>query len=269
MTTEVKRSKTGKHYCTPACGRKAALKALVLSKDRARKDYELHSCRCAQCDGPIDFLRRSYKFCSHKCSAIFNNVLRNPPTEKQREKVSKTLKRKHLSGEIKLNRPLKKRIEVICPVCGSPFHILESDKRRGRKFCSKQCQYKGANFSNNGGYREHSGTSKRGWYKGIFCGSSWELAWVIFQLDHGLKFERNHEGFKYEFNGKTHKYYPDFRADGEYIEIKGYKKDDVDAKVSQFPADKKLKVMYKDDLKDIFDYVYSKYGKNLHELYGE
>ena len=39
-----------------------------------------------------------------------------------------------------------------------------------------------------GGKRHGSGRGKKGWYKGYYCDSTWELAWVIYQLDHGVKF---------------------------------------------------------------------------------
>ena len=34
-----------------------------------------------------------------------------------------------------------------------------------------------------GGIREGAGRSKSGWYKGYYCNSSYELAWVIYSLD--------------------------------------------------------------------------------------
>ena len=42
-----------------------------------------------------------------------------------------------------------------------------------------------------GGYRRGSGRGKKGWYKGYWCDSSWELAWVIYSLEHGVEFTRN------------------------------------------------------------------------------
>lgn len=46
---------------------------------------------------------------------------------------------------------------------------------------------------------------------------------MIYNLDHGIKFERCKEKFEYEFEGKKHNYYPDFKLeDGTYVEIKGY-----------------------------------------------
>ena len=44
---------------------------------------------------------------------------------------------------------------------------------------------------NNGGYRQGSGRGKKGWYKGFFCDSSWELAYVIYCLDHNIDIKRN------------------------------------------------------------------------------
>jgi hypothetical protein len=60
-------------------------------------------------------------------------------------------------------------------------------------------------------------------------------------------------------------YYPDFKIDDYYIEIKEYHSDQFDAKKSQFPS--KLIVLYKTDLQNIFNYVTYKYGKNFTYLY--
>ena len=46
---------------------------------------------------------------------------------------------------------------------------------------------------------------------------------MIYNLDHGIKFERCKEKFEYEFEGKKYNYYPDFKLEnGTYVEIKGY-----------------------------------------------
>jgi len=119
-----------------------------------------------------------------------------------------------------------------------------------------------------GGYRESSGRSKTGYYKGIYCGSTYELCWVIYNIDHRIDFER--------FPGKLEKdgitYYPDFLlSDGKTIvETKGYEK--------QESVDKKTKiaeslgyivnVLRKDDLQYAFDYVTKSYNtKKFYELY--
>jgi hypothetical protein len=44
-----------------------------------------------------------------------------------------------------------------------------------------------------GGYVKGSGRGKKGWYKGFFCDSSYELAYLIYCLDHQINIKRNTE----------------------------------------------------------------------------
>lgn len=116
-----------------------------------------------------------------------------------------------------------------------------------------------------GGYRLGSGRAKTGYYKGIYCGSTYELVWVIYQLDHNREFSR-FDGCV-EFEGK--KYFPDFLQNDKIIEIKGYEsKEKVDKKTEI--ANKNgydVIVLRKSDLIEEFDWVLTKYGKNLISLY--
>ena len=113
------------------------------------------------------------------------------------------------------------------------------------------------------------GKGKRGWYKGYYCQSSWELAFVIYCLDFGINLIRNIDGFKYLWNGCERTYFPDFYLTDEdtYIEIKGYYNLRSKEKINQFPADKKIKVYCKKEMKSILQYVINKYGKNYTDLY--
>ena len=110
-----------------------------------------------------------------------------------------------------------------------------------------------------GGYRKGSGRSKSGHYKGIYCGSTYELCWVIYNLDHNIEFIR-FPGLL-EKNGV--KYYPDFLlADGKTIvETKGYEaQESVDVKTAVAESlGYDVRVLRKDDLKYTFDYVKQKY----------
>jgi len=113
-----------------------------------------------------------------------------------------------------------------------------------------------------GGYREGSGRSKSGYYKGIYCGSTYELCWVIYNLDHRLEFTR-FPG-KLENNGVV--YFPDFLLSDNktIVETKGYE--------SQESVDKKTKVaeffgytvilLRKDDLQYAFEHVRKTYNTN-------
>lgn len=114
-----------------------------------------------------------------------------------------------------------------------------------------------------------SGRSKQGWYKGFYCRSSWELAYLIFCIDHKISIEPCRKSFKYMYDGKEHSYFPDFYHPENccYVEIKGYEDEKVKYKIEQFPENEKLIVLRKDDLADIFSYVETKYGEDYTELY--
>lgn len=121
-----------------------------------------------------------------------------------------------------------------------------------------------------GGYRQGSGRSKSGYYKGIYCGSTYELCWVIYNIDHNIEFTR--------FPGKLEKngviYYPDFLlADKKTIvETKGYEKQETVQQKTEVAESHGyiVCVLRKDDLKFVFDYVTKRYGTSkYYELYDD
>ena len=119
-----------------------------------------------------------------------------------------------------------------------------------------------------GGYRQGSGRSKSGYYKGIYCGSTYELCWVIYSIDTNVKFKRFEKKLT---DGKT-TYFPDFILDDNktIIELKGYELGDS-VKNKTLLAEKlgyKVIILRKEDLADVFEYVYQKFGtKKFHTLY--
>lgn len=115
-----------------------------------------------------------------------------------------------------------------------------------------------------GGYVQGSGRGKKGWYKGFFCDSSWELAYVVYCLDHNIDIKRNTEKRKYSWNGVVKNYIPDFIVQGVLTEIKGYKTEQWLAKLEANPD---VKVLYEKDLEPVLAYVKSKYGKDFISLY--
>lgn len=117
---------------------------------------------------------------------------------------------------------------------------------------------------NNGGYRRGSGRGKKGWYKGFFCDSSYELAYLIYCLDHNFNIKRNTEKRTYIWEGNLKNYIPDFIVEGKVVEIKGFKSEQWQAKLDANPD---ITVLYGSDLKDVFNYVNEKYGKNFINLY--
>lgn len=115
-----------------------------------------------------------------------------------------------------------------------------------------------------GGLRRGSGKGKKGWYKGIFCDSSWELAFVIWNLDNNKNINRCTERRKYIYNGEEHIYIPDFVIDNNLYEIKGYI---TKQWLAKHEYNKDIKVLYFEDIKPYLDYVISKYGEDFTKLY--
>ena len=114
-----------------------------------------------------------------------------------------------------------------------------------------------------GGRRIRSGRGKQGWYKGIYCDSSWELAFLVYYLDHNKNIKRCEERREYIFNNEKHIYIPDFVTDEGIIEIKGYKTQQWKIKLEQNPD---IKVLYEDDIKLYLEYAISTYGKKYWDV---
>lgn len=130
-----------------------------------------------------------------------------------------------------------------------------------KKLLSKIAKDKGC-----GGYRQGGGRGKHGWYKGVWCDSSWELAWVIYHLEHNISFIRNQTKFPYRFEGNHFTYTPDFRMpDESYVEIKGWSDAKTAEKIAQFPH--KLVVLKEKEIKPYISYVVGKYGRDFIRLY--
>lgn len=145
---------------------------------------------------------------------------------------------------------------------GKSFHTEETRRKISRKIRENP---------NSGGLRKGSGRGKSGWYKGNWCDSTWELAWVIYNIENLIEFRRNYDGFEYSYKGKIFKYYPDFIIGNEYYEIKGRRNyESLDeknkAKIDSF-NNGVLNVLYSGEMKPYLDYVISRYGKDFHTLY--
>lgn len=111
--------------------------------------------------------------------------------------------------------------------------------------------------------------ARNGYYKGIFCGSTWELAFLVYCIDHKIPIIRCKETFKYEYNEQSHSYLPDFYLTSakQYIEIKGknqfYNKEIINAKM-QAVVDIGLNYEIIDDSKitKYIDYCKDTYNTN-------
>lgn len=191
------------------------------------------------------------RFCSRSCSnkRIFNDSIKS--------KISESLKKSPI--RFQPNPIGKKKIyEFICCGCGEIGH--DRRYRKNRKY-HLDCWIKVS-----GGVRKGSSRGKCGWYKGFWCDSSYELAFLIYCMENEIKIERNKIGFEYYYKNKRHLFYPDFIVNDKYVEIKNFKSNLTDAKLKYFPYD--INVIYRDGIKKYLDYAIDKYGKNFINLYG-
>ena len=210
---------------------------------------------CKRCNKECCVKYGSGIFCSRQCA---NSRLRNSEVK---AKISAGVRNcsAYLEGRMNPNPKSEIRIKHFCSICKKTF--LRKPCWKG-KFCSLECSRKNPNM---GGYRPGSGRSKSGWYKGFYCGSTWELAFLIWCLEHQLPIERCTTSFSYKFEEKVRSYLPDFMINDIFIEIKGYNTSQTAAKIKQFPS--KLVVLYEEDLQHVFEYVKSIYGKDFVNLY--
>ena len=209
------------NYCSKTC----------LSNDR-KNGLDL---KCSNC-GKIFYRSKGdivsvNNFCSHSCSAIYNNKGRIMSDETKN----------------KIRKKLKKSYNKICPCCNKEFITSRKDKI----FCDKNCwknynklkkkndyikpkrkNYyikKDSDIENRGGYREKGGRCKQYEYINIYNEKMMlnkEEIIVAEYLDKlKLKWNRNKKGFKYfDLDNKIKKFYPDFYIKNYnfYIEYKGF-----------------------------------------------
>lgn len=109
-------------------------------------------------------------------------------------------------------------------------------------------------------------------YKDIVFDSSWELAFYVFYTDKGKIVERCNECFEYS----GHKYFPDFKMDSIFYEIKGnqffknrefidlYSHNDILAQAKwDCMMKNNIHILREKDCRIFLDYVKNTYGKDF------
>ena len=204
---------------------------------------------CERCGKIMTQKYGSGRFCSKQCANS------RKQTEITKNKISNRLKTNHsriipnkVIAEINYNNNPKN-----CVICGEkiPYEF------RNRKTCGKKCyikvlciQSEQRVINNGGNINPHPNKNcKCGTYRGIKCDSSYELAFVVYNIDLGKTVCRCTEKFPYYYNGKKHLYYPDFIVDDTIYEIKNYYNDLVEAKANSIPHNVKYKLLLKEDMK--------------------
>lgn len=119
-------------------------------------------------------------------------------------------------------------------------------------------------------FNKKHGNAHKGHYNGIFCDSSWELAFLVYYIEHNLYIKRCDLKFEYFWNNEKHLYFPDFITDEGIIEIKGRIDEKAKAKMNQYPS---IIIYGKDKMKPILQYIEEKYGsefwKHLYDEYSD
>jgi hypothetical protein len=263
-------------FCGVSCQNKYQKKGIPINKKSIEKmkitissSWKKFEVSCYKCNKLFQIEeyntekpKKDKYYCSKSCS---NSRLWS---EEKRKKLSETCKNSEkvkkanltIGNNARLKRGEQKKLlpSIYCLHCKN---IIENPKSGNRKY-HKECWLKCS-----GGIREGTSRGKSGIYKGYRCDSSYELAWVIYQIDHNIGFRRNHKGFDYDYLGKMRKFYPDFILDkGSYVEIKNYRSDITNSKIKYFPDS--IEILYKEDIKEkILPYIISVYGKNFIQMY--
>ncbi len=88
----------------------ASLKTHNEQKQKRIEEYNLNPTKCKNCGKSLDYEHRNYKFCSHNCSASFNNI-----------------------GVVRNGNPNKK-VDLYCKFCNAKL------TKNQKYFCSNKCQ---------------------------------------------------------------------------------------------------------------------------------
>lgn len=148
-------------------------------------------------------------------------------------------------------------------------------KRKSVETCLKKY-----GITNGGGSdMAHQKMHRKYTYNNLNFDSSWELYLYIFLTDNIIEFEYQPKiSFEYKVDNKIHKYFPDFKIENDYIEIKGDHFFENNTMVNPFKRDIETDRLYNEkyncmlnnnvtilkssDLTDIIKYVDDKYGNN-------
>ncbi len=211
---------------------------------------------CERCNSEHSGEYGSGRFCSRACA---NTRVFTTETIIKKKKSAKN------SNAVKLANELQKKLKInkVCPMCFVNFQVHAS--KEDKIYCSRKCMLNDTEFKYRkktpGGVREGSGRSKSGYYKGIFCSSTYELVYLIWCLDNSISINRCGFSIPYTHDGEQHLYFPDFISNGTILEIKGYHTDAVDAKQkAALDNGYKYQILYKLDLAAQFEYVSTTYG---------
>jgi predicted nucleic acid-binding Zn ribbon protein len=241
------------------------LKGAITAKKSQEAQYEKRSSKynsnpkkCLKCNSVIPYEKRINKFCSHSCSASTMNKNR---TIHYSEDAKRKLK------ELGAKIPRKygwSTYEKKCIICNEAFFV--DWIKKSKKTCSDKCRSKAHALNN---YKKDITFGKWGYYQGIYCASSWELAFLIYNKDLKKDIQRCRLTFDYRMNDEDKTYFPDFLIDAIIYEVKGRELEDVALKTQAvIDAGYQIELIRKKEITPIIKFLKEKYKvKDLTELY--
>lgn len=210
-----------------------------------------HECRCQQNPNRITINRKRSGFARGTRMWVNNKIENKSISIKDLELYLSNGWTKGLNDKFRENLS-KSLIGLSTGRASSP----EKEEERKRKISQSM---KG---NTNWKFNKRHGNSKQGWYNGIHCDSTWELAFLVYYKEHNLYIKRCKLQLDFQWNGEIHKYIPDFETEEGIIEIKGRKDKKAIEKEKQFPD---IKVIDSNLIKPYLEYVINKYGINFWE----
>lgn len=161
-------------------------------RTKLEKDYKKSPKKCLHCNKNITFEKRKNEFCSHSCSASYNNKLKEVVSSETREKISKKISNA-LSGRQKICKI------SFCKVCGASIpnkRIMSCSDYCKRKLLSASLKkafeegyHKGNLYRsrNNPSYMERSFNQ---WLIDSDCTYVWELEQPFKRYDENGNYEK-------------------------------------------------------------------------------
>lgn len=228
-----------------------------------QKNYYENPKKCIQCSSVISYEKRRNKFCSSSCSASFSN--KNRVVKYSVEGLKSLLESALINfKKTKRNKGVFKEYINTCNYCSKIFSTTY--KNKNNKNCSKKCKDSWHSLNN---FRQNKTLGKCGYYKGIYCGSSWELAFLVYNLDLRKDIKRCDLKFRYKIGEKEHFYFPDFLMNEKIYEVKGRESEDVALKTKAVIDDGyEIEIVRKKEIMPIINLLKKKYNvKDIVELY--
>lgn len=250
--------------------KKAVAASILVMKKQAEarleknvQNFLLLDKRCKECNSLLEY-KKDYtaEFCNHSCAASYTNKKRIVVYSDEAKENHRKIGFRNQANLLK--RPKAQLYINVCNVCKNDFQVAAA--RKSKKSCSKECEHILRTTSS---IRENNTYGKYGYYQDIYCASSWELAFLVFNKDLGKDIKRCDLTFTYFMDGVQHTYFPDFIMDNIIYEVKGLEKEDVKLKTEAvIAAGYRIEVIRRKEILPIVKALKEKYSvKDITELY--